>query len=70
MKFKGFFKSYWNLCKHSLTWLKDYWFATILIAILYVGLAIVLPCYLIDYIDNKKLEKETKQLKSEGIIIE
>lgn len=33
MKFKGFWKSSWELTKYSLRWLKDYW---LLYTILYV----------------------------------
>lgn len=34
MKFKGFWKSLWELNKQSLAWLKDYWFAyTILLVV-------------------------------------
>lgn len=33
MKFKGFWKSSWELTKHSLRWFKDYW---LLYTILYV----------------------------------
>lgn len=32
MKFKGFFKGYWNLCKEAFAWLKDYWFLYIVIS--------------------------------------
>ena len=56
MKFKGFFKSYFKLCKDSLIWLKDYWFCYILLCI-----AIALP-YMIytiySWIDLKKTLKE------------
>lgn len=27
MKFKGFWKGFWELQQHSCAWLKDYWFA-------------------------------------------
>lgn len=34
MKFKGFWKATWELTKHSLRWLKDYWFLYIVLSIL------------------------------------
>ena len=37
MKFKGFWKSLWELNKQSFAWLKDYWFAyTILLVVTFV----------------------------------
>ena len=34
MKFKGFWKSLYELNKQSLAWLKDYWFAYVLLFII------------------------------------
>lgn len=42
MKFKGFFRGYWNLCKESFAWLKDYWFLYIVISTI-ISIIICLP---------------------------
>ncbi len=34
MKFKGFWKETWELTKHGLRWVKDYWFLYIVLSIL------------------------------------
>ena len=56
MKFKGFWKSYWNLCIHGIDWLKDYWLAYIILSIVLV-IFWFLPSMISAYISEKKSKK-------------
>ena len=55
MKFKGFFKGYWNVCKESFAWLKDYWFLYTIFTIV-LAIIICLP----SLIDLYRLSKPSK----------
>lgn len=39
MKFKGFWKSYWNLCMSSFKWLKEYWLAYTIVSVVVIILS-------------------------------
>lgn len=54
MKFKGFWKSLWELNKQSLNWLKDYWFLYILLyAISMIVISVVCIVHVLGW-DNTK----------------
>ena len=57
MKFRGFFKSYWELFMQSLDWLKDYWLAYTILMIVSV-IVWFLPSMISEYISEKKKSKK------------
>ena len=56
MKFKGFWKSYWELLMHSMEWLKDYWLAYTILMIVCVILWF-LPTVISAWVREKKSKK-------------
>ena len=60
MKFKGFWTEYCELCKHSIKWFKDYWFLSLLFTALGFIMLVGFPLYLIGYVAEKKLEKNSE----------
>ena len=60
MKFKNFWSSYIDLCKHSIKWFKDYWFLSGVFVIIGFALFIIFPFYVIGYVEMKKLESIRK----------
>ena len=64
MKFKGFWKSLWELNKQSLAWFKDYWLAYILLFIIVyiLGVTVFLVPAVIDELESrKKLREEAEK---------
>ena len=57
MKFKGFWSSFWELQQHSCQWLKDYWFAYMILFICCMSVCMI-P-YAVEYYKSQKLFKET-----------
>lgn len=58
MKFKGAWKGYIELCKHSIEWLKDYWLIYIIVCILF-ALIYSAPTLIEDYKWRKSLTKKS-----------
>lgn len=65
MKFKGFWSSFWELQKHSCEWLKDYWFAYM---ILFISCMAV--CFIPYAIEYYKLQKEPTKKEVDDLMTE
>lgn len=62
MKFKGFWKSLWELNMHSLHWLKEYWFAyTILMIVSLAVFCIPYACF--EYLNSRDSKKNDDELE-------
>ena len=72
--FKEFWRSYWELCKHSGEWMKKHWLGYTILAIVTATFGVLLV-YIPDWISKKKrqkelineLRKETEQMESEEV---
>ena len=56
--FKEFWRSYWDLCKASLVWMKEHWIGYIILCL------VILTPYIIWYICySRKIDKEIEELR-------